>query len=113
MPTIITPIGGESYNPHEKDFVDMVNQIIELEVKKPSVHKPRRVKRIRRVVPRARNKIMRMEQLRSVQNRKLKFQEHQLMHVKRIGKEVIMEIKKGEETHRQTLEKQDVLRKEM
>lgn len=95
VPAIVTPVGGESYNPCEKDFVEMVDQIIEIEVKKPSERKLRRVKRIKRLVPRARNKIMRLEQLRAVQNRKLKQQEHQLMHLKRIAKEVDMEAKKG------------------
>jgi len=60
VPAVIPPIGGESYNPHEKDFVEMVDKIIEVEVKKPREHKLRRVKRIKRIVPRARNKIMRM-----------------------------------------------------
>jgi hypothetical protein len=74
VPSIITPIGGESYNPHEKDFVKMVDQIIDIEVKKPTEMKLRRVKRIKRLVPRARNKIMRMEQLRAVHSLKIKHQ---------------------------------------
>lgn len=86
VPAVIPPIGGESYNPNQKDFVEMVDQIIETEVKKPKEYKPRRVKRIKRVVPRARNKIMRLEQLKAVENRKRKQIDHQMMHLKRLAK---------------------------
>lgn len=48
----------------------MVDRIIEAETKKVRQPKPPKIKRIRKVIPRARNKIMRNEQLEAIRRRR-------------------------------------------
>ena len=76
IPAVVAPIGGESYNPSAKDFVEMVDKIIEIETKKPTERQPKKIKKIRKIVPRARNLKKRAEQLQAIERRLERRQRH-------------------------------------
>lgn len=91
----------------------MVDNIIEVETKKPQQPRIPKVKKVRKVLPRARNKVMRMEQLEAIKRRQQRQMEHQMMHLKTLAKEADEELRKEEDTKKKNEEKALQLKEEM
>lgn len=87
IPAVIAPLSGHSYNPQEQDIQEIIEKVVEHEGPQQQQIKEKKQKPIRNVVPRARNKNRRLEQLQAKQRREqrsLNNSIHNLKHLQRL-----------------------------
>ena len=104
-PSVMAPLGGESYNPSAQDFEHLVDKIVEVEGEKEKKVIVPKVKKIRKVVARTRNRAVRTEYLEALERKRQRIRDHHLTILPQVEKDIVKDMQRGVKTRQDNLAK--------